>query len=162
LGLQTAAAAKLTSAVVAKEATATVAGAVKATAASVVSAEAAVCRRGCKPGSTLQLAALQDAYTINTVIIVESCRVTVVPMEFLAFVLFIPNLKERTEQLFQRYVPYVLLILLNLGELCDSQTIGTLYYEAKTSVTEREHPDGSWIIIFLSDFLPKAERSVGN
>jgi hypothetical protein len=55
LGLQTAAAAKLTSSVVATEATATVAataGAVKATAASVVSAEAAVCRRGCKPGST--------------------------------------------------------------------------------------------------------------
>ena len=57
LGLQTAAAAKLTSAVVAAETyTATVAataGAVNVTAASVVSTEAAVCRHGCKPGSTL-------------------------------------------------------------------------------------------------------------
>ena len=52
LGLQTAAAAKLTSAVVAAETyTATVAataGAVKVTAASVVSTEAAVCTHGCK------------------------------------------------------------------------------------------------------------------
>ena len=49
LGLQTAAAAKLTSAVVAAKGISTVAAtaeAVKATAASVVSSEAAVCRRG--------------------------------------------------------------------------------------------------------------------
>ena len=59
--LQTAAAAKVTAAVVATEATATAeatAGALKVTAAAVVSTAAAVCRRGCKPGCTLLMAAL--------------------------------------------------------------------------------------------------------
>jgi hypothetical protein len=56
LDQRAAAASKLTSAVVAAKATVAVAAtaeAVNVTAAAVVSAEAAVCRRGCNPGSIL-------------------------------------------------------------------------------------------------------------